>query len=321
MRVLLMSNPSAGGNGADARDLTELLEAEGHDVVERSVKESGWEDALASDADLVVVAGGDGTVAKVFRQLAGRDKVATILPIGSANNIATSLGYEEDDPSRLVRAWPRADHRTFDVGSLRNADDRFAFLEAAGGGLFAEMLVRADELDGKPRGDAKVELGLRLLREIVAEIAAVEWTVEVDGVDLSNELVGVEVMNTSFLGPNVPLAPGADSADGMLDLTLVRDDDRGALVEHAEARLEQRAAPPLQLAVRRGRRVFLKPNGDAPLHYETTSSTTQTGAAASPRLSSPRSTCWSRVTTKSRAAIRKGRARCRGRAPFGPRAR
>ncbi len=268
MRVLLMSNPSAGGNGADARDLTELLEAEGHDIVERSVKESGWEDALALDADLVVVAGGDGTVAKVFRQLAGRDKLATILPIGSANNIATSLGYEEDDPSRLVRTWPRAEHRRLDVGSFRTADERFAFLEAAGGGLFAEMLVRAGELGGKPAGDAKVELGLSLLQETIAEIPTVEWTVEVDGVDLSGELIGVEAMNTSFLGPNVPLAPGADSADGMLDLTLVRDVDRGALVAHAKARLEQRAAPPLQLDVRRGRRVFLKPNGDASLHYD-----------------------------------------------------
>jgi diacylglycerol kinase family enzyme len=268
MRVLLVSNPSAGDNGLDSRELTKLLESEGHDVVERSAKEDGWEDALRLEAELVVVAGGDGTVAEVFKKLAGRGKAATILPIGSANNIATSLGYGDDDPGRLVRAWPHARHRRFDIGSLRDSGDALAFAESAGGGLFAEMLVRAEEVDAKPGGDAKVELGLRLLQDSIAETPALEWTVEVDGVDLSGRFVGVEAMNTSFLGPNVPLAPAADSGDGKLDLTLVRDDDRAALAAHAEARLEGRSPPPLRLVVRRGRKVALEANGAASWHYD-----------------------------------------------------
>jgi diacylglycerol kinase (ATP) len=268
MRVLAMSNPSAGENGFDARDLTKLLESEGHDVIAQSVKEDGWEDALSHDADLVVVAGGDGTVAKVFKRLAGREKVATILPIGSANNIATSLGYEEDDPGRLVRAWPRAERRRFDTGSLRSDTCSLAFVESAGGGVFAEMLVRADEIDSAPGGEAKVNLGLRLLLEIVTETPALEWRVEVDGVDLSGEFLAVEAMNTGLLGPNVPLAPAADSCDGILDLTLVRTDDRAALAAHAKARLERRSPPPLEIAVRRGRQIVLQPSRLTALHYD-----------------------------------------------------
>jgi diacylglycerol kinase family enzyme len=268
MRVLLMFNPSAGENGFDVRDLTKLLESEGHDVVEQSVKEDGWEDALTQDVDLVVAAGGDGTVAKVFKKLAGRETVATILPIGSANNIATSLGYRQDDPPRLVRAWPRAERRRFDIGSLRSNTGSLAFVESAGGGVFAEMLVHADELDSAPGGDAKVNLGLSLLLEIVTETPALEWTVDVDGVDLSGEFVAVEAMNTALLGPNVSLAPTADSGDGMLDLTLVRSEDRAVLAAHAQTRLEQRPAPPLQLDVRRGRHIVLRPNGAASFHYD-----------------------------------------------------
>jgi diacylglycerol kinase family enzyme len=268
MRVLLMSNPSAGENGFDARDLTKLLESEGHAVIAQSVKEDGWEDALSHDVDLVVAAGGDGTVAKVFKKLAGREKVATILPIGSANNIATSLGYEEDDQRRLVRDWPRAERRRFDIGSLRGDTGSLAFVESAGGGVFAEMLVRADEIDSTPGGEAKVNLGLRLLLEIVTETPALEWTIQVDGVDVSGEFLAVEAMNTGLLGPNVPLAPAADSSDRMLDLMLVRTDDRAALAAHAKARLEQRSPPPLEIDVRRGRQIMLQPSPPTALHYD-----------------------------------------------------
>jgi diacylglycerol kinase family enzyme len=268
VRVLLISNPSAGENDSDRRDLTKLLESEGHDVLAKSIDDDGWAEALGGDAELVVAAGGDGTVAKVFKRLAGTGKAATILPIGSANNIATSLGFEGDDPGPLVRGWQRASHRAFDIGSLSTGGDDFAFVEAAGGGLFAELLVRANEVDTKPGGEAKVKLGLRLLQELVGELAALEWTVEVDGVGLSGEFVAVEAMNTSFLGPNVPLAPAAEGGDGMLDLTLVRDEHRSALAAHVRARLEERRPPPLELDVKRGRRISMKTNGPASWHYD-----------------------------------------------------
>ena len=268
MRVLLISNPSAGENGFDPRDLTKLLESEGHDVFAKSIDDDGWAEALGGDAELVVAAGGDGTVAEVFKKLAGTGKVATILPIGSANNIATSLGFEGADPGLLIRGWQRASHRAFDIGSLSTGSDDFAFVEAAGGGLFAELLVRAHEVDAKAGGEAKVKLGLRLLHEIVGDIPALDWTVQVDGVDLSGEFVAVEAMNTSFLGPNVPLAPAAEGGDGMLDLTLVRDEHRSALAAHARARLEERRPPLLELDVQRGRRIFMKTNGPVSWHYD-----------------------------------------------------
>ena len=75
-------------------------------------------------------------------------------------------------------------------------------------------------------------------------------------------------MNTSFLGPHVPLAPAADGGDGMLDLTLVRDEHRSALAAHARARLEERRPPPLELDVQRGRRIFMRAYGPASWHYD-----------------------------------------------------
>ena len=59
---------------------------------------------LESHADLVVAAGGDGTVATAARVLAGRKIPLAILPLGTANNIARSLN--SDGPlDTLVASW------------------------------------------------------------------------------------------------------------------------------------------------------------------------------------------------------------------------
>ena len=73
MRVLLVYNPNAGdGVDASLRDLVDFIHAAGHDVRCRSSKDPLVTSALAEPADLVAVAGGDGTIIKVARLLRGR---------------------------------------------------------------------------------------------------------------------------------------------------------------------------------------------------------------------------------------------------------
>jgi diacylglycerol kinase (ATP) len=269
LRVLLTYNPTAGDEGADVRELVSLLEAAGHTVEDaHSVKERGWKSALDKHAELVVVAGGDGTVSKVFRHLAGGRALTTLLPLGSANNIARSLGYGDDALEALVRDLPNAKRRWFDVGTFAFTGSSASFVESAGGGVFAEMLVRAENVDGDRGGEAKLELGLRLLRRVVEDASALEWVVRADGVDLSGEFLAVEVMNIREIGPNLPLAPRADPGDGVLELTLVRPDDRSALAGHIEARLAGRPAVRLELDSRRAKVVVLRPPPGCRVHVD-----------------------------------------------------
>jgi len=96
VRITLIHNPGAGRQGAtDAKKLRHFLVHHGHDVRYRSVKEKGWKKALKKKADLVVVAAGDGTVAKVARRMVGRGVPLSVLPSGTANNIARTLGLVE----------------------------------------------------------------------------------------------------------------------------------------------------------------------------------------------------------------------------------
>ena len=93
MRVTLIHNPTAGEDAQPARDdLLRLLCSTGHVIFYQSSKEKSWKQALHEPCDLVVAAGGDGLVGKVAKRLIGRQTPLAILPLGTANNLARTLG-------------------------------------------------------------------------------------------------------------------------------------------------------------------------------------------------------------------------------------
>jgi diacylglycerol kinase (ATP) len=252
-----MHNPTAGDERHSRESLTAVLAGAGHDVFYQSIKDERWEETLGEDVDLVVVAGGDGTVRKVFKALSGARTPVTLFPVGSANNIARSLGFEHDDAARLARGWAKGERRSYDLGRVELGAGVTAFVESTGGGIFAESLVRAKRVD--KQGRDKVELGLELLRELVEEEPSRHWELEVDGHDVSGDLLAVEAMNVGETGPNVLLAPDADPGDGMLDVVLVTAADRAALAAYLDGRIENRPTGTPRLPTRRGRKLVLRP--------------------------------------------------------------
>jgi diacylglycerol kinase (ATP) len=93
VRITLLHNPKAGGRKHNRKQLLKALGRADHDAIYRSTKNKGWKRALKKRADVVIVAGGDGAVAKVAAKLINRGKPLAILPLGTANNLARSLGF------------------------------------------------------------------------------------------------------------------------------------------------------------------------------------------------------------------------------------
>jgi diacylglycerol kinase family enzyme len=263
VRVVLVHNPTAGDEQHTRETLSAALEAEGHDVVYRSTKDDDWQDGLATLGELVVAAGGDGTVRKVFKELAGASVPVTVFPLGTANNIARTLDFHTDDPVELVRSWRSAEHRPFDLGAVRTPESRVAFVEAMGGGIFAEVLEHAS--DGV---EDKVTHGLRVLQEVLENAAPGVWRVEAEGEQLSGEFLALEVLNARETGPNLPLAPDADPGDGRLELVLVRPEHRGPLDQHVQERLAGGQGRPLPFDRHRVRRLELTAPVDCPLRID-----------------------------------------------------
>ena len=264
MRVLLIHNPGAGRqDGGEQAALVRVLEEAGHQVAYQSAKDRGWKRSLRADADLVVVAGGDGTVGRVTRRMAGRGIPVALLPSGTANNIARALGQTERPFEELVRGWESARRLRIDLPTAEGPWGERNFIEALGVGLFARLLARSALQAPKTKG---VRQGLRRLKDVAAGCEALQLRARLDGEDISGSYLMLEALNLSHVGPNLFLAPEAQPGDGEFDLVLVTEDERERLLHY----LEQWQANPERLAVlpsRRGRRLDIEWTGCA-LHID-----------------------------------------------------
>ena len=273
MRVTLIHNPGAGRQDHDAKALLKLLRRAGHKPRYQSADEKGWDRVLDKRADLVAVAGGDGTVAGVTRRMVGRDVPVAILPSGTANNIARSLGLLKKPFEELVRGWPEARRVRLDVGIASGPWGQRYFVEGLGAGLFAGMLVRSEQNQGrkekenKTKGPARVVDGaLRRLKEAAETAEPVEIAAHLDGVDISGSYLLFEAVNLPFIGPNLFIAPDTKAGDGQLEVVLVPESQRGRLVRYLEHWHENRERLSL-LPSRRGRHLQFEWTGYA-LHID-----------------------------------------------------
>ena len=87
MRILLIHNPKAGDRKHGKKQLMASLTRCGHQAFYQSIKERGWKQAFKKPVDLVIAAGGDGTVHKTAWQITDGGIPLAILPLGTANNL------------------------------------------------------------------------------------------------------------------------------------------------------------------------------------------------------------------------------------------
>jgi diacylglycerol kinase (ATP) len=238
VRVTALYNPEAGPKRLTRRRLVAHLERAGYKATYHSTKGGGWKDVLEDPGDLVVVAGGDGTTAKVAKRLAGRGIPLAILPAGTANNIARSLGL--DAPlDKLIARWTDATPTPVDLGVARGPWGEELFIEAWGLGVFPRMLeiaaIRETMTAAQRARLGNGKRGLELMIELVTSSQAQSWRVALDGRDLSGEYIMLEAMNIRYIGGGMALAPTADATDGALDVVTVREGERASFVEYLRA--------------------------------------------------------------------------------------
>jgi diacylglycerol kinase family enzyme len=253
-----LHNSDAGDEDHSADAITTLVMNAGHEVAYHSLDGPDWPQAPVDAADLVAIAGGDGTVRTVLRAMAEREQaLVTVLPLGSANNIANAFGLGDRSAAELIAGWSNAARRRFRLGALRAPDRSDAFVETVGGGLFAEAIKQAEGIEQDD--DDKVELGLRVLRRLVDEMPLQPWRLVLDGVEHHGDYLAVEAMVIGETGPRVPLAPATRPEDRLVDVVLVGEEVRQQLRGYFEARLEDHAPTPPRFKVHRCLKAELEP--------------------------------------------------------------
>jgi diacylglycerol kinase (ATP) len=265
MRITLIHNPKAGDARHGKEQLMAALAEAGHHATYQSTKEAGFKKALKQPDDLVLAAGGDGTIGQVAFRLIDSGIPLSVLPLGTANNLARALGFVAS-PEEIIARLEGGKKQVFDVGLATGPwGDRY-FFEGVGGGLLADY-VRAAKKEEKRNGKAetlsKEQQMARhgaLLRRMLHDSPARQWKIEIDGKDISGRYILWEAMNIRSVGPALHLAPRAETRDGRFDFVCARAADRALLMEHFDARVagKKRKSP---LPTRRFRDLRIVWNG------------------------------------------------------------
>ena len=242
MKVSLFYNTEAG-SGISADEVTTHLRRAGHQVIATVPRGASSSDILNRHVDLVVAAGGDGTIAAAAKALAGSDTPLGILPLGTANNIAKSLGINDALPE-LIESWIHATAEPFDLGSVSAGQGDVLFVEGIGAGLvpsgIAAAIAAGEDESALP--EARVIDAIGHFRNALTRLKPQRFFLNVDGEDRSGDFLMVEILNIRSVGPNIVLSPGIDSSDGRLSVVTAGEEHRGVLLSYFDERLAGRSA-------------------------------------------------------------------------------
>jgi len=177
-------------------------------------------DAAAAGFDTVLSIGGDGTANEVAWGLLGSDTALGLIPMGSGNGLARTLGIPLR-PDRAVAALAGAVRRRMDVGMINGRP----FLNVAGAGFDAQVGAdfHAHGLRGGRRG-VMTYVRLSLLR--TWSYRAEEWRLTAGDGGFAGRALVIAFVNGRQYGGGAIVAPGARLDDGLLDVVVIEDAPR-----------------------------------------------------------------------------------------------
>src|SRR4051812_4290699 len=222
-RTCVILNPSAGS----VRDPDELAERIGRlldaDVCLTSKPGSAARlarTAIRKGAELIVAAGGDGTLNGVINGIAenAEDLSVGLLPLGTGNDFARTLGLPTDLEA-AIEVVRSGETRAVDMVRVTSDKVRYFINVSAGGfsGLVNEKLTTAMKKTWGPLAY------LRSAAAALPELRAYQTTLAFDNTEsLMLELYNVVVANGRYVAGGTLIAPEASIDDGMLDVILIQ---------------------------------------------------------------------------------------------------
>lgn len=199
-------------------ELREAFQSAGHQadvsIIEGKDLEEHLDQALASNCDVIMVGGGDGSVSTAAGKLMGSDKALAILPAGTMNLFARSLGIPQN-LDLAVAAFATGVIRKVD---LATANDRI-FVHQFSIGLHAKVIrIREQHVFNSRIGKiwASVRAGLKAM----FRPPRLRVELELDGVRIGRKTAGIGISNNVFGEGHLPYAD--DPAGGVLGVYVTR---------------------------------------------------------------------------------------------------
>jgi diacylglycerol kinase (ATP) len=241
-RALLLFNPVSGAHlerrAAVVRRIAEFFRRAGveAEIEATHARGSAGEQARAairSGCDAVFACGGDGTVFDVLQGVAQSPAMMGVIPLGTGNVLAHDLGLSVR-PERAAAQLLGFTPRTISLGRIHSAGRSRFFTVAAGVGVHAELIYRANAR-AKQRGGyfAYYAHGVRLLLRHPFVPFPVQITTADDVVIETTALELVAMRVRSFGGPLRNWRPGSCLLSPDLRLVLLRNASRAHIMRYS----------------------------------------------------------------------------------------
>ena len=224
-------NPDAGSGNHDRDEMVARVERYAERV--RVVDPKSWRVHRAlKDGTEMIVAGGDGSVGMVARAVTGSSIPVHIIPTGTANNIAQSLGIvrRETNLDNVLSDWTLTGVNAIECG-------REIAIESVGCGAIAQLIRDEPDVD---RSTLPAER--KKLRQLIEEVPAFEYELTLDqATRRTGKAVLIEVLVMPQIGPRVVLARKATYAGATLAIVVVHANERERLTRFLGTQTGSRA--------------------------------------------------------------------------------
>lgn len=242
-KIQVVHNPTAGDSEMSKEDILNKIRKKGREIAYVSMEDENWYNFEIKDEELIILAGGDGTIHKLagvlLQKTQGQIPVPIyLLPVGTANNIAATVNISS--PRDFDFRSIEGEFQLFDHGKISGIPYHPFFLEGVGYGLFPELIRVMKSAGDIPDETSKEKLQrtLKNLRNLAENLEPKMVEMEADGSIIKGKYLMAEIQNTRFLGPKLELAPVAEPGDGYLDLVLVSAADRNLLLNYIDGMIK-----------------------------------------------------------------------------------
>ena len=232
MRVKLIFNPTSGKNKESPVQLMDIIKEmqnwkfspEPFLIEPECDLTKVVEDAIAQGIRMFVVCGGDGTVSSVSRAMLGTTATLGIIPTGTRNNVALSIGIPTDisEAIAILRTGRRL---KIDLGMCTCNDNKTPFIEVCSIGLFSKLFSAGDDIQ-----HGKISRIGDFLSTLISTPPSDIHLILDNKKEIQHEGHVVLITNTPYIGVNNQVGLQDSFYDGYLDVTVFTDSSKLNLI-------------------------------------------------------------------------------------------
>ncbi|MDR1082418.1 MAG: diacylglycerol kinase family lipid kinase [Coriobacteriales bacterium] len=222
--ITVLVNPAAASNQGKRGwaklfgRFNALFSSYDYKVIEATGREETIESAATLNTDLIIAVGGDGTAHDIAQGLMQRPKserpALTVLPIGSGNDYAKSLGFSLD-PRHALDELSVARRTVVDIGRCNG----IFFLETLSFGVDAAVAFRTEELRKTSKSRGILLYASAALPTIINDLRPHEFHITIDSkTEIEKSLLICAVQLGPTYGGGFRIAPNAKMDDGLFDI-------------------------------------------------------------------------------------------------------